>query len=77
MADDPPDATADRPRLKAPPEKTHRRPAGADPDGVAFRWVVHTATGERGRALRAAQARAIKELLEWLDRQEQRHKQHN
>jgi hypothetical protein len=32
--DDPPDATADRPLLKSTPEKTHRRPAGADPDGV-------------------------------------------
>ncbi|MDQ1445602.1 MAG: hypothetical protein QOI20_2066, partial [Acidimicrobiaceae bacterium] len=71
MADDQAAAPARDRRLQSASEKTHRRSAGADPDGVAFRWVVHAATGERGRALRATQAKAIKELLEWLDQQEQ------
>jgi hypothetical protein len=71
VADDQPAAPAREPCLKSPSEKTHRRSAGADPDGVDFRFVVHTVTGERGRAVRAAQAKAIKELLEWLDKQRQ------
>jgi hypothetical protein len=33
---------------------------------VTFSFEVLVATGEEGAELRAAQARAIKELLEWL-----------
>lgn len=52
-------------------KQTHGRSAADDGGGVAFRLVLRTATGEHGRKVRAAQAKAIKELLEWLDKQEQ------
>ena len=41
--------------------------APGEPAGtVTFSFEVLVATGEEGAELRAAQARAIKELLEWL-----------
>ena len=58
-----------RDTLKVPPKQSDRRPAVAAPDQVTFRWVIHTVTGDDGRKVRAAQAKAIKELLTWLDNQ--------
>lgn len=65
-----PQAGRDEDRLKDVVEGTHRPSAPVDPDQVTFQWVVHTVTGDRGREVRAAQARAIKEFLTWLDTQQ-------
>ncbi len=47
------------------PQRYGRAPC--EPAGeVTFSFEVLVATGEEGAELRAAQARAIKELLEWL-----------
>ena len=54
--------------LKATAKGSDRRPDGGGPDDVTFRFSMVVATGEEGHHIRAAQARAIKELLLWLHR---------
>lgn len=55
--------------LKGSAKQSDRRPPVDAPDQVTFRYVIRTVTGDEGRKVRAAQAKAIKELLRWLDSQ--------
>ena len=56
-------------RLKTTAKGSDHRPAATEPEPVTFRWVIHPVTGDQARMARAAQAKAIKELLRWLDTQ--------
>lgn len=47
-------------------DRRYGRIPGEPAGEVAFSFEVIVATGQEGAELRAAQARAIKELLEWL-----------
>lgn len=57
-----------------PGPSTSRYGRSADePTGeLRFRFEITVLDGEEGRAVRSAQARAIKELLEWIHEQDQR-----
>jgi hypothetical protein len=55
--------------LKASAKQSDRRPPVDDPNQVTFCYAIRTVTGDEGRKVRAAQAKAIKELLRWLNSQ--------
>ena len=42
---------------------------------VTFTWHIETVSGKEGKAVREAQARAIRELLLWLQSERQRKKE--
>lgn len=48
------------------PTSSYRRPPCEPADEPTFSFEVLVVGGEEGAELRAAQARAIKELLKWL-----------
>ena len=58
--------------LKSRREVTHRRCAVVGSGDMSFRWVIETVTGTEGREVRAAQARAMRELATWLSDSESR-----
>jgi hypothetical protein len=45
------------------------------PDGLKVRYKVRIETGKKGAALDAAQAQAIKELLQWARHYRSQHRQ--
>ena len=56
--------------LKVGPKVSHRRGAVVGCGDVSFRWVLEPLAGAEGREVRAAQARAIRELARWLTENE-------
>ena len=59
--------SGENPRHGLPPEKTRRY--GQSTPGLRFQFKIRTPGVAEEAAVRAAQARAIKELLEWVDGQ--------
>jgi hypothetical protein len=52
------------------PTSRYGRPPQQPADRLRFRFEIAVVGGEEGRIIRAAQARAIKELLEWIHQQD-------
>lgn len=52
------------------PTSSYRRAPCEPASGLRFHFEIAVVGGEEGRQVRAAQARAIKELLEWMHQQD-------
>lgn len=55
--------------LEVGPDQRYRPPPCEPPTELRFRFEIKAVGGEQAQKMREAQARAIKELLEWIHQQ--------